>query len=547
MVNSSDIETLLGDIHRLMQLKGENPFKVRAFEKAQGIISGRSDLVARAKAGTLTELEGIGKGISEVITEFVIRGKSTVMEELQKEVPASVIELTEVPGLGPKKAIQLVKELGIQTLGELEYACRENRLVKAKGFGAATQAKILKGIEFLKSTRGLLRIDDAQEHIFPILSELQKIAKRLEPKNGRVELTGELRRSLETVAKIEFICTLEKPADRTLLEKQAQELAKEAGLKLPLKFHYSTLEQWGYDWAYTTGSEAHWHALGSPEVFKSANENAFYGHFQLPEIPPEMRETGEEVGWSKQGGLAEVIQKNQIQGIFHNHTTRSDGTASLDQMVSAAGKLGYRYIGISDHSQTAVYAQGLKNDDLKAQEKEIREVQDKHPEIKIFWGIESDILADGSLDYEPAVLKRFDFVVASVHSRFQMDRAAMTERILAAVRNPYTRFLGHLTGRLLLGRNPYDLDVEKIIQAASEHNVAIEINANPARLDIDWRWGAALREQETLVSVNPDAHDLEGLEHTRYGVTVARKALLPTIQVINSRSIEKVEKWLKRL
>jgi DNA polymerase (family 10) len=215
-------------------------------------------------------------------------------------------------------------------------------------------------------------------------------------------------------------------------------------------------------------------------------------------------------------------------------------------MVLAARAMGMSYIGISDHSQSAFYAQGLKVPDLLDQEKEIRKVQEKYPDIRIFWGIESDILADGSLDYESEVLKKFDFVVASIHSRFKMDRETMTLRILEAVRNPCTRFLGHVTGRLLLGRPGYDIDLERIIAAAAENDVAIEINSHPARLDIDWRWGPELRKTETRVSINPDAHETAGLEDTRYGIAMARKALLPTAQVVNAGSVDEVERWLKR-
>jgi DNA polymerase (family 10) len=215
-------------------------------------------------------------------------------------------------------------------------------------------------------------------------------------------------------------------------------------------------------------------------------------------------------------------------------------------MVLAAKQAGYKYIGISDHSQSAFYAHGLTVEALKEQEREIKKVQEKHPEIRIFWGIESDILADGSLDYEDSVLKRFDFVIASIHSRFKMDQEAMTDRILAAIRNPRTRFLGHPTGRLLLGRKGYDLHMDRVIAEASKLNVAIEINANPARLDIDWRWGPLLREKKTRVSVNPDAHETAGIEDTRFGIAVARKALLPSSLVVNAHSVSEVEAWLKR-
>jgi DNA polymerase (family 10) len=277
-----------------------------------------------------------------------------------------------------------------------------------------------------------------------------------------------------------------------------------------------------------------------------ATEDAAYKSAGLPWIAPEMRETGEEIKLAKTGALEQVLKPDAILGVFHNHTNRSDGNATLEEMVIKARSLGYKYFGISDHSQSAFYANGLKKDALLEQEKEVRKLQDKYPDIRIFWGIESDILKDGGLDYDPALLKRFDFVVASIHSRFGMDRAQMTERILKAVRNPHTRFVGHITGRLLLGREGYDIDMEKIIKEAAQHDVAIEINANPARLDIDWRWGAALRAAGTKVSVNPDAHAVEGLEDTHFGVTVARKALLPSSLVLNSWDVKKVESWLKR-
>ena len=249
---------------------------------------------------------------------------------------------------------------------------------------------------------------------------------------------------------------------------------------------------------------------------------------------------------ARSGYLDKLLPWNGVKGVFHNHTNRSDGSATLEEMVTAAAQLGYEYLGISDHSQTAFYASGLKLSELEEQEKEIQEVQKRHPNLKIFWGIESDILADGSLDYEDEILRRFDFVVASVHSRFNMERDAMTARILKAIRNPYTRFLGHVTGRLLLGRKGYDVDMPALIREAAKCNVAIELNANPVRLDIDWRWGPEMRKWKTLTSINPDAHEVAGLEDTKYGVAMARKALFTSGQVVNSRSAAEVGRWLRR-
>lgn len=537
--SQKDAIELLEEIRHLMELKGENPFKIRAFEKAAQVLADSTEnLKERAQQGTLTELPGIGKGISEVLTEFLLQGHSTVRDDLFKSIPAGLLELTQVPGLGPKKAQVLIDELEIHSLSELEYACRENRLLKLKGFGDKLQQKILEGLAFLKSSQGQLRICDAE----PLAAALEELLAH-SMKGSQISSTGELRRKMETVASLDFL--VEGDAPKGIL-KELDVFKKKSNCKIEIKLHESKPGFFGYELARTTASPEHWEALGSPKAFAAKDEAAFYSKLDLPVIPPEMRETGEEIKLSRAKKLDQVLNEKDLKGVFHNHTTRSDGSATLEEMVVAAKKLGYSYIGISDHSQSAFYAQGLKVPDLLEQEKEIKKIQDKHPEIRIFWGIESDILADGSLDYDHAVLKKFDFVVASIHSRFQMDRETMTQRILEALRNPYTRFLGHATGRLLLGRKGYDLDMEKVIAEAARRDVAIEINANPARLDIDWRWGECLRENEALVSINPDAHDIEGLQDTRYGVTVARKALLPTGLVVNSRSIKEVEKWLAR-
>ncbi len=531
---------ILEEIAHLMQLAGENPFKTRAFEKAAELLSSHdeADLRARARAGTLTELSGIGKGISEVLTEFLVHGRSTARDELKAGLPAGLLELTTIPGLGPKKALQLIEELGIESVRELEYACKENRLLKLKGFGVKLQQKILDSIAFLHSTEGQARLDQ-------LLEPAEKLARELAKATGlRVELTGALRRRCEVVDAVELL--IEAGAEAKKVEAV---LAKHP---LPVKVtkSFADPKQWGYQWARTTAGEGHWKALGSPQApsGKSAlTEDSFYESCKMPLIEPVMRETGEEL---KLKSLGDVVTQQKIRGVFHCHTTRSDGAATLEEMVEAAIGRGYQYLGISDHSQTAFYAQGLKADALKEQEKEIRTLQEKiskkHPSFRIFWGIESDILQDGSLDYPDSVLKRFDFVIASIHQRFKADKEIMTERILSAIRNPYTRFVGHLTGRLLLGRKAYEIDIEKIIREAAAHDVAIELNAHPQRLDIDWRWGPELRKRGTMISINPDAHEIAGLDDTRYGVWMAQKALMPDSLVLNTRGAEQVQKWLAR-
>jgi DNA polymerase (family 10) len=544
MKTSAEAAELLAEIKRLMELKGENPFKVRAFDKAADAIAGIGDLGSRAKAGTLTEIPGVGKGIAEVLTEFLLKGTSRARDELREGLPPGLLELTQIPGLGPKKALQVIEELDIHSVRELEYACRENRLLKLKGFGAKAQQKILDGIQFMTQNAGQQRLGDA---LAPALALLEALREAMG--DARVSDAGALRRRMETLAELDYLIEAESKAEPAVHRKVEAVVAKfraaQAGLP-EIRLHFAPPRRFGYELARLTATSAHWEALGSPAPFEAPSEEEFYAKLGLPGIPPEARETGEEVRLAKQGKLADLLPVDGIRGVFHNHTLRSDGTATLEQMVVGAKSLGFQYIGISDHSQSAFYAQGLKTPTLLEQEREVRAVQEKHPDIRVFWGIESDILADGSLDYDAKVLKKFDFVVASIHSRFQMDREAMTDRILEAVRNPYTRFLGHATGRLLLGRRGYDLHMEKIIAEAAKRDVAIEINAHPARLDIDWRWGPQLRECGTKVSVNPDAHAVEGLEDTAYGVTVARKALLSRGLVVNSREVKEVERWLRR-
>ena len=535
---------LLHEIRKLLELKGENIFKIRAFEKAEILLSTQGDLMAHAKKGTLTTIPGIGKGIAEVISDFLLTGQSRVRDELIKSLPEGLLELTEIPGIGPKKAMILIQELGIQSVSELEYACSENRLILLKGFGAKVQDRILKEIAFKKAYQGQQRLSDALRTSEIVKKSLQGIEQI------QVFETGAIRRRREVIAELEYLILVSKKVE---VEKKEEIEGHLATLKigLPVRFYLVDAPHFGFEWVRTTATLEHWQALKNlsttslleNESFET--EEAFYQSLGLPWIFPEGRETGEEIAIARAGKIEHVLAENGVFGVFHNHTTRSDGSSTLEEMVLAARKLRFEYIGISDHSQTAVYASGLKTEALWAQKKEIIELQKRIPEIRIFWGVESDILADGSLDYEPEVLREFDFVVASVHSRFQMEKSAMTERVLTAIKNPYTTFLGHATGRLLLGRKGFELDMVKVIEEASLRRVAIEINANPARLDIDWRWGSHLRKNQTFVSVNPDAHDTEGLSDTRFGIMMARKALLPRELVVNSRNVKEVEQWLK--
>lgn len=552
MPNFTSAVEYLEEMHELLKLRGENVFKVRAFEKGADAVRAYGeqggDLTALAISGTLTTLEGIGKGLAEVLTQFLLEGNTQARDDLKAALPPGLLEFTKVPGLGPKKAQVLIAELKIESLAELEYACQENRLLKLKGFGEKQQAKILEGVLFIKSNAGLIRIDEALPRAERVRAQIEtEILPNLE-KGAVVSEVGALRRRFETLSELEFLVGTSKNLPLGFSEKWSAKLTEKEGFIV--KLHVAPLQSFGDALVRLTGSADHVNALHlnpfQGESTPSATEADYYERRSLPWIAPELRETGEEVALARARKLSELPRENSIQGVFHFHTTASDGSASLEEMVKAAKTAGFKYIGVSDHSQSAFYAQGLKMDVLLEQEKEVRRVQEKYPEMRIFWGIESDILADGSLDYDAKTLKRFDFVIASIHSRFEMDRTTMTERVLEAVRNPATRFLGHATGRLLLGRKGFEIDLERVIHECAQHDVAIEINANPARLDIDWRWGSQLRKSRTLVSVNPDAHEPDGFADTQFGLTVARKALLPSAQVINTKSTQDVEKWLLR-
>jgi DNA polymerase (family 10) len=563
--STASASSYLDEIAELLKLKGENPFKIRAFEKASnqlGALAEDFDLVAVAQAGELKKIEGIGAGIAQTLTEFLLQGSTRERDELRGSIDPALLELVQIPGLGPKKAQTLIDELGVKTWGELEYACRENRLIKIKGFGEKAQAKILEGVLFLKTTQGQRRLGDvfgAAEELFGLLARTLKEGRWPAGLSPRISETGDLRRRLEVLKSLDFLVEVppidgESSQVRERLDAVVDQWKNTTGASvgLPVKIIETTPASYVKKLVETTSTPEHWKALEKHDSRISArdfgfglpNEEEFYSQIGLPWLPPETRETGREVSWAKDGHLDELLPWGGIRGVFHNHTTASDGLNSLEEMADAALELGYEYLGISDHSQSAFYAQGLKNDALRAQKSEVDRIQKKFPKLKIFWGIESDILADGSLDYSDEILSQFDYVVASVHSRFGHDRETMTRRLLEAIKNPHTTFIGHLTGRVLLGRPGFDADIPLIIRECARFGVGLEINANPQRLDIDWRWGEELERNRAWVSVHPDAHDCAGLSDTHFGVATARKALTPTSRVVNAMGLAEVTRWL---
>jgi DNA polymerase (family 10) len=558
---------ILDDIADLMEFKGENQFKVRAFRNAaQNLRDTDVDVAEAARSGSLDTIPGVGKGIAAVIEEFVETGSVRAYDELSAEVPAGLLEMTRLPGLGPKKALAIYEQLGITSIGELEYACKENRLKDLKGFGIKTQEKILKAIRQWEANKDFARQNRASGDASRLIEELRSL-----PGVQRAELTGDLRRCMETVNRLHIllqcddIASLSAPLGALLTDISVEKTRLTGGSPNGLQTVIEAVPAQSFTWQWyrTTGSTAYheeFDALldkaglqaGSEALLRNGkplpldSEQDIFSAVQFPFLPPETREGMGEIALAQQNKLPALIEEAEMRGMLHIHSTWSDGHGSIRDMALAAKALGYEYIAMCDHSKAAFYANGLTEDRVKAQHEEIDKLNEENIGIRILKGIESDILADGSLDYPDAILETFDLIVASVHSLFTMPRETMTDRIVRAVRNPYTTILGHATGRLLLARQGYDVDIDAVLEAAAEAGTAIEINANPYRLDLDWRHVRKAREMGIRIAINPDAHHPDELRYVRYGIGIARKGLLSAGDVVNTLSLDDFLAFLKR-
>jgi DNA polymerase (family 10) len=550
-----EIAQILEDIGLLLELKGESPFKSQAYYNAARTIEGTTDdLAGLVATGRIRELKGIGQALADKLVELVGTGRLAYYEELKRSVPDGLVEMRAIAGMGPKKILAVWQQLGITTVGELEYACIENRLVGLPGFGQKTQDKIRHGILQFKKQQGFQLFANAIGEAQALLA-----ACRSMPGVRQVELVGDLRRCMEIAHTIELVVAADRPdsvaqAIAALglihdLVQEGQVLRGRSALGLAMVVHVARalsphllLAKTGND-RHLAQLKARAEARGftwnldenrgplSPPAEKEAD---LYRALDLPWIEPELREGLGEIEAAERGDLARLVAPQDIQGIFHNHTTASDGSATLEEMVEEARGLGYRYIGISDHSQSAFYAHGLKEDRIREQHAAIDALRKRVSDMLILKGIEADILADGTMDYPDEVLATFDFVIASVHSRFNLPEEEQTARVVRALANPHVTMLGHPTGRLLLSREGYRIDMARVIRAAKEQRKIIEINANPHRLDLDWRLCATVKAQGVKVSINPDAHALEGLQDVPFGVNVARKGGLSVTDVVNT-------------
>jgi DNA polymerase (family 10) len=556
------VADILEEIAALLQIKGENPFKSRAYvNAARGIRTTQEDLTELVTSGRLQEIKGVGGALEEKIVEIVTTGQCKYHRELRAPFPPGFMEMLKIPGLGTGKMRVLWEKLGISTIGELEYACSENRLALLEGFGEKSQQKILKGIDYIKRHRGQYLASLALREANVLLESLRK-----SPDLRQVSLAGSLRRRTEIVKDINIIAS--SPDPRALVrhfvalpQVEGIEVQDEtratvtliSGIKSDLRVVGE--REFPYALHYFTGSKEHnavmrrrAESMGlklderglfrGDDLLACKDEEELFARLGLADISPELREDMGEIEAAEKNSLPSLVTEDELQGILHVHSTYSDGTGTLEEMIAAAVRLGYKYIGISDHSKSAFYAHGLSESDIARQQEEIAAFQLRFPQIRIFKGIESDILADGSLDYDQSTLAAFDFVIGSIHSRFNMTEQEMTARVIRAIENPFLTVLGHPTGRLLLSRDSYPLDVHKVIDAAAANHAALEINSHPHRLELDWRFGRYAAEKGTMLSVNPDAHNPAALSDVNYGIGIARKSWLGRAQILNCRDAE---------
>ncbi|MFP5040051.1 helix-hairpin-helix domain-containing protein [Parasediminibacterium sp. JCM 36343] len=545
----ADNFSLLG---KLMDIHGENSFKTKSYAMAAYTIEKLPAELVNMPEDKIFAIKGIGSAIGQKIIEQIETGKLTLLGEYIANTPPGILEMLSIKGIGPKKIATIWKELGIETIGELLYACEENRLMLYKGFGEKTQQSIKESINFYLGSQGSYLYQQIENFAINVEAKLKAFFK-----NPQFYSTGAFKRQMEVIDTLDWVTTTDKNTITSFFTKNGYEQMADNGNYASFKGPENiTL---GFYTVTTTGIYSQLFATSCIEAFFEAwqqqfdwdanagypNEEAIFAAQNINYIPPCLRETAEIIKEAKQAPLPSLIQTKDIKGIIHSHSKWSDGANTLDEMAKAAITKGYEYLVISDHSKTAFYAQGLSVERVLAQQEQIEELNTQFAPFKIFKSIESDILNDGSLDYEPEILARFDVVIASIHSNLKMQEDKAMLRLLNAIENPYTSILGHMTGRLLLSRNGYPVNHAKIIDACAANNVVIELNAHPRRLDIDWRWIKAALDKNVLISINPDAHSTDGYNDCRYGVLAAQKAGLAASQNLSSFSLTQFEAFVE--
>ncbi len=579
-MDKKSVIEILDEIGTLLELTGENPFRSRAYHNAAQVVGGLTDnLDELVQNGMLTSIKGIGQGLADTITELLQTGKAKMHEELRAKVPSGLLEMLRIQGLGRRKIKTLYEKLKITSITELREACEKQHLRLLDGFGAKTEENILKNISHLERTSNKHLYPQAVESAEKIVAVLKKI-KSVKQCN----YAGSLRRRKEIIgdidilisasdrARIEIISAFTKQEDVESIVASGDTKAAVI-LKNGIQCDLRIVSDQEYPFAlnYFTGSKEHNVEMRSlarkfglslneygftrikgsksgkkrKQIPTCNNEEDIYKALGLHYIPPELRENTGEIEFAQKHSIPKLIELNDIRGAFHCHTTDSDGINSLDQMIEAAQSLGWQYIGFADHSQAAAYAGGMTPEKAREQMKHIDRINGKNKNFHIFKGIECDILPDGSMDYDDRLLSEFDYVVASIHNKFKMTEDEATKRIIKALKNKYVTMLGHPTGRLLLQREGYPVKMLEVIAAAADYGKAIEINAHPMRLDLDWRFLKHAKEKGVPIFINPDAHNIDGLGDVQYGVGIARKGWLESKDVVNTWTIKQVFNYLK--
>jgi DNA polymerase (family X) len=547
-MTNNEIADSFSLLSKLMDIHGENSFKSKSYASAAFNIEKLVVQLSEIEEAKISSLQGIGVSSAKKIVELLTTGKLAQLEEIVFSTPVGVIEMLNIKGIGPKKINIIWKEMELESIGELLYASKENRLKLYKGFGDKTQQTIIENIEFYLRNQGSFLFSQMM-----FGAEQFKIYLEKTFEGKRVFITGEFARQIEIITVLEFIvdekvsAVLEKLSTQTGLEfieqKEDYILYKTViGVKVKI---YAITENVIEKLIQTSSSESFYAALAQNYKYDEAalDERSYFAQRKLAYIPAYLRED-ETIIDTKTDFEAKILPTD-IKGLIHCHSNWSDGNNTIEEMALAAQKQGMEYMVISDHSKTAFYAQGLKEEQIKAQHQYIDELNAKLAPFKIFKSIESDILSDGSLDYSNSILSTFDVVIASVHSNLKMSEEKAMARLLAAIENPYTTILGHMTGRLLLSRPGYPLDFKKIIDACAANHVVIELNAHPSRLDIDWREIKYALEKNVLISINPDSHSTEGITDVKYGVFAAQKAMLTKEQNLSSFSLTAFEKFVE--
>lgn len=581
-MDNKTIADILEEVGTLLELSGENPFKCRAYHNASRIIAGLTKEVSELiESGEIKNIKGIGEGITEKLKELIQTGKLSYYEELKKSLPPGLLEMLKIPGLGPKRVKILYDTLKIDSIEKLKTAAESKKLEDLDGFGSKIEENILKGIELLKK--------HADKFLYPVAKEsADRIVEHLKKQKNvtKIEIAGSLRRKKEIIGDIDILVSIsnkdtEKVMDAFIHHPDVLDVTAKGDtrssviLKNGINCDLRVVKEneFPFALAYFTGSKEHnveMRTLAKKfglslneygftpiesesrkrrhrKAFECKNEADIYKFLELQYIPPELRENQGEIEAAVEKKLPALIEEKDIVGTFHCHTNYSDGVNTIEEMADAARKLNWEYLGIAEHSKSAGYAGGLDEESVRKQIEEIDRINKNFQKFRILKGIEVDILPDGTLDFSDKILSMFDFVICAVHSKFNMSEKEMTRRIVKGMKNKYVTMLAHPTGRLLLEREPYPVNMKEVLNAAADMGKIVEINSHPLRLDLDWRWCKYAKEIGIKIAINPDAHNIKSLTDVYYGVGIARKGWLEKSDVINTLCLKDVLKYMNKI